>query len=117
MDYPAARLAGSVRIAGQPIAEGRIHFMPNPGTPGLPVTAEVSAGKYIAEDVPLGSVVVTFSAVKETGKQVREQVREAGRDPYPEYVSIIPEKYVQGVPLNVTGDNDAQDFDLTTDTL
>jgi hypothetical protein len=109
-EYPAARLAGSVSIAGAPISEGRVHFMPNAGTPGTPVTAEISAGNYIANSVPLGNVTVTFSAAKETGNMVRE----ANREPYPEIVSIIPPQYSQGISLSVTGDNDAQDFALVT---
>lgn len=109
-DYPAARLAGSVSIAGAPVSEGRVHFMPNAGTPGTPITAEISAGNYVAESVPLGNVTVTFSAAKETGNMVRE----ANREPYPEIVSIIPPQYSPGIPLSVTGDNDAQDFALIT---
>jgi hypothetical protein len=110
-EYPAARLAGNVRIGGEPITAGRVHFMPTAGTAGVPVTAEISAGQYVAEGVPLGSNVVTFSAVKETGKAVQEP----GREPYPEFASIIPAKYSQGIPLHVAGDNETQDFDLTTD--
>jgi hypothetical protein len=109
-EYPAARLAGSVTIAGTPIAVGRVHFMPNAGTHGTPVTAEIAAGNYVADSVPLGNVTVTFSAAKETGNLVRE----ANREPYPEFVSIIPAQYSEGIPLNVTGDNDAQNFSLIT---
>ena len=108
-EYPAARLAGNVRISGEPIAQGRVHFMPQPGTAGVPVTAEISAGQYVADAVPLGNNVVTFTAVKETGKSIQEE----DRDPYPEFVSIIPAEYSQGIPLTVASDNEAQDFDLT----
>jgi len=107
-EYPAARLAGSVRIGDEPIADGRVHFMPNAGTSGAPITAEITNGEYVAQDVPLGAVTVTFSASKHTGNMVRE----TNREPYPEIVSIIPAQYSQGIPLNVAGDNDAQNFEL-----
>ena len=108
--YPHAKLQGAVLIDGAPVASGRVNFMPAAGTTGVPVSAEIVSGTYQASDVPLGSNTVTFSLTKDTGKMIAE----GDRQPYPEIVSIVPPQYAQGFQLNVTGDNSAQDFALTT---
>jgi hypothetical protein len=109
--YPSAKLEGDVRIGAEPIKSGRVHFTPSSGAAGVPVTADIVDGRYVAEKVPLGNVVVTFTAVKDTGKLIRE----GDRQPYPELVNIIPGKYLQGIPLDVTADNSAQNFELVPD--
>ena len=110
VEYPHAELQGAVTLDGTPVESGRVNFMPAAGSEGQPVSADIKAGRYEAPDVPLGQVTVTFSMTKETGNMITEPERE----PYPEIISIVPPHYAQGVPLNVTGDNDAQDFALTT---
>lgn len=108
--YPHAKLEGAVTLDGTPVDTGRVNFMPAPGVQGQPVSADIAAGRYSAPDVPLGSVTVTFSMTKETGQMITE----GDREPYPEIVSIVPPHYAQGISVNVTGDNAAQDFALTT---
>jgi hypothetical protein len=105
--HPTARLEGKVAIDGQPILTGRIQFFPK--GPGQPDDADISDGHYLADRVPLGKVRVTFTAVKETGKMIHEPGHE-----FPELVSIIPDKYQQGLDIEVSGDNPSQDFVLVS---
>ena len=105
--YPAARLEGSVTLDGEPITEGQIQFVSRDGGQVAAVSAEIADGRYRAEWVPMGSVSVMISATRETGKMITEY-----STPYPEVVSIIPERYRSGIQLEVTGDNLQQDFKL-----
>ena len=109
-DYPHAALQGAVTLDGAPVETGRVNFMPAAGVKGQPVSAEIEAGRYNAPDVPLGNMTVTFSMTQETGKMITE----GDREPYPEIISIVPPHYAQGIAVNVTGDNAAQDFALTS---
>ncbi len=106
-DYPQATLEGAVTLDGTPVDAGRVNFMPASGTPGVPTSADIEAGSYKAE-VPLGNVTVTFSVTKNTG----EMIIEGDRQPYPKIVSVVPHQYSDGIQLNVSGDNAAQDFAL-----
>ena len=109
-DYPHAKLTGAVTLDGAPVDSGRVNFMPAPGSEGQPVSADIQAGQYQAPDVPLGQVTVTFSMTKATGNMISE----GDRQPYPEIVNVVPKRYAQGIPLQVSGDNVAQDFVLTS---
>jgi hypothetical protein len=109
--YPSARLEGKVTIDGQPVAEGRVVFMPQGSGSAQPTQAAISEGRYLAPDVPQGKVLVRFIASKKTGKVTPIP---NSNDKIEEVVSIIPAKYEQGMPLEVTGDNPSQDFALTS---
>jgi hypothetical protein len=100
---PSATLAGVVKLGAAPIETGRIHFMPTGSGQGQPVTAEITAGQYRADQVPLGAVRVTFTANKSTGENSRG---------YRETESTIPPDYAQGISLEVSGDSLSQDFVL-----
>lgn len=105
--YPTATLEGTVRIGGHPVAEGVIRFLPAGTGQAPPVQARIADGRYRAEDVPLGPVRVTFSACRDTGRTVQDY-----SSALPEFENLVPEKYRDGVPLEVTGDRTGEDFDL-----
>lgn len=108
--YPSAKLYGTVTIAGKPLADGAIVFMPQEPGRGSGVKATIKDGHYAADDVPLGKVQVTFNAMQETGRMV-ESPSSPGK-PLPERIDLIPAKHRSGVSLEVTVDKSNKDFDL-----
>ena len=107
--YPGARLAGAVTLDGNPIAEGRLQFVPQEPDRGPPVCVDIKDGRYVAPSVPLGRVRVSISASKKTGRMIHEYSQ-----PYEETVSIIPRVYEQGIAIAVTADEPNQNFELTS---
>jgi hypothetical protein len=108
--YPAAKLAGSVTIDEQPVANGTVQFMPETPAAGSavqPVSAPIQDGRYLADAVPKGKVRVLFTAQRKTGKMITEY-----STPYEEVVSIVPKKYQEGITLDVAADKQDQNFDL-----
>jgi hypothetical protein len=103
------RLEGTVTIDGNPVAEGRLQFVPQGPERRSPVTAAIKDGRYAASSVPLGTVRVLFSATQKTGRLIHEYSQ-----PYEEIVSIIPKTYEQGMIIEVTADASTQDFALTS---
>lgn len=104
-------MAGEVTIGGRPLpddADATILFIPS-GDAGQapPVSAPIVGGRYVARHVPLGRVTVMFRASRPTGRTL---------DDYggglPEHENLVPDKYIGGVPLDVTEDNPKQDFHL-----
>lgn len=106
---PSARLQGAVTLDGKPIAEGTINFLPEASGQVSPASTQISEGRYDARAVPLGKVRVQIIATRETGRMIT-----GSSQPVPEVLSIIPPKYAQGIPIEVTGDNAQQDFRLTS---
>ena len=113
---PVARLQGTVTLGGLALpadAEGVITFMPSVGSgQAHPTSARIVDGKYHADDVPLGNVTVLLKITRLTGRMVVED-NAPGGTPYPEREILVPEPLRQGIPLEVTGDNSRQDFDLS----
>lgn len=105
--HPTARLDGKVLVDGQPIHSGKIQFLPR--GKGQPDDADISDGRYHAARVPQGQVIVTFTAVKETGRMIHEPGHT-----FPELVSLIPDEYQSGIEIAVNGDNPSQDFNLVS---
>jgi hypothetical protein len=106
--YPTVKLEGTVRIGGQPVAEGFIMFISGGAHDQAPPTrAPIVQGRYCADQVPLGQVRVLFSACRATGRMIKEY-----SEPRPELENLVPEKYRDGIPLDIRGDNPQQDFDL-----
>jgi hypothetical protein len=110
-DYPTARVTGSVSIDGEMVESGHVNFMPAPGSEAHPVSAEIESGKYLAENVPLGPSVVTFSISRPTGRIISEP----DRTPYPEILNAVPPQYANGMEIQISKDSPTQDFLLTTD--
>jgi hypothetical protein len=105
--FPVANLAGSVSIDGAPVAQGNINFIPT-GPQQAPATmAKIVDGRYDARNVPLGTVLVRFSAGRETGEMNTEHDA-----PFPIVENLIPEAYWDGIEVDVTGDDPQRDFDL-----
>ena len=102
-----ARLEGAVTLDGNPIAEGTLQFVPQQPSKEAPVMVPFKGGRYVAPAIPLGKVRVVVSATKKTGKMIKVY-----SEPYPEVISIIPEKYQDGIEINVTGNNASQNFEI-----
>lgn len=111
---PVARLAGTVTVNGKPLpadAEGAITFMSAVRDQAAPSQVRLSGGSYEADAVPIGQVNVLFSITRLTGRMVTEKDAPRGT-PYPEREILVPAKCREGIPLQVTGDNLQQNFDL-----
>lgn len=106
--FPTARLEGAVSVDGEPVEQGSVTFTDPQGGKGS-VVAQIGAGRYLAEAVPQGRLLVHFNATKETGRTIRHFDR-----PYPERVNVIPDKYRVGIEIEVGDDNPGQDFPLTS---
>ncbi|MGI6417930.1 MAG: hypothetical protein ACOX1P_19940 [Thermoguttaceae bacterium] len=106
---PTATVEGTVSIDGTAVDNGVISFTPLESDAGTAVSAEIHAGKYQANGVPIGRVMVQFYATKETGKTIVEEGNQ-----YPETVSLIPQKYQTGVEVTVGQKKESHDFELTS---
>lgn len=108
---PTTTLEGMVRLDGQPVPEGVISFLPQ-GKKQAPATkADIREGRYSAQQVPIGPVLVMIRAPKKTGKI--ESIPQS-KSQYEEVVETIPQKYLSGIPLDVTEDMKTKDFDLSS---
>jgi hypothetical protein len=108
-DYPSARLEGTVKIDGKPLAEGLIMLMPMDAGRGGGVKATIKDGHYAIAKAPRGNVLVTFGATRATGRMVTSPVSST---PLPEQINLIPAQYRSGIATQVQGDKTDQDFDL-----
>lgn len=109
-----ATLKGQVTIDGNPLpddAEGYIQFMTTEPGQAKPSSATMTGSDYAAENVPLGSVNVIFNITRLTGRMVKED-NAPGATPYPEREDLVPEKHRAGFQVEVTGDDDAFNFEL-----
>jgi hypothetical protein len=107
---PTVRLKGSVTLDGMPIEDGSLIFLPQNKGQATPAAATIADGKYKADAVPMGRVLVRFSAQKSTGRKIRIP----GSDSYEELIDVIPAKYALGISLVVSEENLNQNFELTT---
>ena len=106
-----AHLSGTVSLGGQAVpadAQASISFKATTIDQGRSANAQIINGKYDLPNTPIGKVKVFFSIQQPTGKMAREGVGA----PYAEYRSLTPAKYETGMDLEITGDNDKQDFNL-----
>jgi hypothetical protein len=108
---PTTKLEGMVRVDGQPVAEGFINFMPQGKKQAPPAKADIRDGRYSADKVPIGPVLVMIRAPKKTGKV--ESIPDS-KSQYEEVVETIPNKYLGGIPLEVTENLKTKDFDLSS---
>ncbi len=107
-EYPGASVEGVVSVDGQPLETGTVLFSPL-GGPGAPITVDIVKGKFACEKAPLGKMKVVITSMKPTGKMITEY-----SEPYPEMVNAIPEKYRNGIDLELAGDKKDIAFDLKT---
>jgi hypothetical protein len=102
-----ARLEGAVTLDARPIVEGNLQFVPQEPGQGSPVGVPIKDGRYVAPAVPQGKVRVVVSATRKTGKMISVY-----SEPYEEVVSIIPDKYQDGIEIAVSGDDPNRNFAL-----
>ena len=102
---PVARLQGMATYQGQPVESGGVSFSPQQG--GKAVWATFDKGRYVAQGVTVGPVLVKIHALQATGKTIVRSVAEI-----PEEVSIVPDRYREGVLIQVAGDRLDLNFDL-----
>lgn len=109
--FPTARLAGMVKLNGEPIQNGTISFVPSDGQ--VPTAgAIIQAGKYAVE-VPLGPKKILISAVQGTGRM--QKTYDTPDSPTTEITEeIVPACYNTATTLehNVTADQADLHFDL-----
>ncbi len=110
---PVAKLEGNVTIGGKPLpadAEGSLAFVPAARGEAPPAKALLVGGHYKADNVPVGSVQVTFDITRKTGKMLMSP-----NDPVhqsPELINLVPEAARSGMQIEVKGNNSQQNFDL-----
>lgn len=111
---PTAHLSGKVTLGGKPIpsdAEASIMFVNEKveGEAGKTTAViNTSDGSYDAPDTPQGDVRAIFSIVRKGPTKVSERT---GQE-YQEEINLVPAKYATGIPIQVTGDNTNQNFEL-----
>ncbi|MCS7304774.1 MAG: hypothetical protein NZ602_06680 [Thermoguttaceae bacterium] len=109
------RLAGRVTLQGQPLppeVDARIRFMPTAPGQGQPVEVQIVNSQYQASNVPKGKLIVLWYITRPTG-QLR--IDPNSPDGYPKEAvreNLVPERYRQGIPLEVSADNLELNFDL-----
>jgi len=113
-DYPHARLAGRITVDEQVIPDGTMMFSPMQPGAGPIVNTKVVDGNYVAEAVPLGKIHVEILAIKESGKMVPLWPHDPDGAKVKELVNVIPISYRNGIEIEVDGDNDSQNFALST---
>ncbi|MDR0522076.1 MAG: hypothetical protein LBH00_09530 [Planctomycetaceae bacterium] len=110
VNYPAVNLTGTVTVDGTPVESGFLSITPAEGGRGTGVRTAITGGKYQAKNVPAGKCRVSFTAVKKTGNKTTGMKGE----PVDEQVSIIPDKYSNGLEINVETGQATLDFPLTS---
>jgi hypothetical protein len=106
-----AHVKGTVTIGGQAVpadVQGSISFKVTEHDQGKSTSAQIVGGRYDSPKTPTGKLKAFFSIQQPTGKMAREGIGA----PYPEYRNLTPAKYETGMDVEITGDNDTQDFDL-----
>lgn len=107
-----ARLQGTVTLGGQPIpdnASASVTFDPTQAGPDKKsVSVPIVNGTYDSPDTPKGSVKAVFSIQVPDGAPFTTDRGTPGQN----YKNIVPEAKQGGVAIEVSGDNDSQNFDL-----
>lgn len=90
-----AKLEGTITINGFAVEKGTLQVISKDKV-GLIAQGQITDGKFIIPDAPLGEVTILVRATKLTGKMIKEYSSE-----YPEVINIVPNSYRQGVPYTV----------------
>ena len=105
--YPSAKLGGTVTIAGKPVEDGTIIFLPTGAKQCLPTQAKIVQGRYQAEQVTLlknAAKDVRYFAQAMTEAQVAGVMSPAVNQSLSQAVALgfdTPDKllgYLSGVP-------------------
>ncbi len=105
--YETAHLAGAVSIDGDWVPHGKLVLLPLGSGQGPALGATITDGHYDFPRAPLGKSLVQIYANRPTGKVEKVMGAEIA-----EVVDTVPEKYRQGIEIEVFGDNLRQDFAL-----
>jgi hypothetical protein len=107
-----AHLQGTVTVGGQPIpadASATVTFDPTQTGPDKKsVSVPIVNGKYDSPETPTGSVKAVFTIQVPDGAPFTTDRGTQGQN----YKNIVPQDKQAGVSLEVSGDNDSQNFDL-----
>lgn len=109
---PPARLQGSVTLGGKDLpadAQAFIVFATGSNR-SASVSVPIIAGRYDSPQTPRGDVTVFFEISHPVGG---EQTSDRTGLTYRNYATLVPPKYATGIPLQVVGDDEMRDFDLT----
>ena len=104
---------GQVTFEGQPVEQGDISFIPDPGTDGVSEGAQIRNGQYqLSKGLIVGNYSVEIRAWKNTGKRVNGPYGETD-----ERVNLLPKQYSKNARLRFTPADDPNrlDFHLTKD--
>jgi len=112
-----AAVSGTVRVDGQPLAEGSINFFPTEGTEGPTAGAPIVQGKYQiprANGVTVGKNLVQIQANRKTGRKVPNPM--APGTLTDEIVELLPPEYNTQSTLvrTIEPGSNVLDFDLKT---
>jgi hypothetical protein len=103
-------VAGVVRLDGQPLAEGTIHFAPADGG-GPSQAAVIREGQYSTELSPTNYKVQIFAPKP---SKVVAKLDENGPGGGPRVEELLPQRYnvLSELTLNITGPTKAANFEL-----
>jgi hypothetical protein len=112
-----SEVSGTVRVNGQPLAEGAINFIPIEGNKGAGTGATVTDGKYHiprSAGVVAGKNRVELRAFKNSGRKVQDATAKPGTLT-DERVMLFPPEYNDRSTLvrDVKSGSDTIDFDIT----
>jgi hypothetical protein len=111
-----SRVTGTVKLDGEPLAQGAIKFVPMPGVAGVVTGTDIKDGQY---ELPAnigtspGQHRVEITAVRKTGKMVQNPLGKIG-DMIEMETSAVAPRFNSASELTVTispGDN-VHDFDV-----
>lgn len=108
--YPSAKVSGAITLDGAPLESGNIMFIPEGSGQSRPTAVDFADGTYTLKDAPFGKVRVRIVSTKETGKMIP-----GSSQPEPEIIDVVPAKYRQGIEIDIAGNNDQLDFQLTSE--
>src|SRR6476660_2127972 len=106
------QVQGTVTIGGNPIppdAQASIYFGPTDASQASSSSASIIDGKFNAEGVPKGKVLVTFTIMQPTGEQ---KAFAPGARKQMDMRSLVPTAKANGVERQVSDNNAILDFDL-----
>jgi hypothetical protein len=111
-----SEVSGTVKVNGQPVAEGAINFIPVEGNKGAGTGATITDGKYHiprSAGVAAGKNRVELRAFKNTGRKVQDPTGKPGTLT-DERVMIFPPEYNDRSTLvrEVQSGSDTIDFDI-----
>jgi hypothetical protein len=105
--FPSAKVSGKVTLDGQPVEKGTINFMPVGGGQARADSDEIAAGAYAIDEAPLGKVRAYIMIPKKTGRMLPGTTSQVEEE-----INATPPKYLQGIEVEIAGDNDKLDFAL-----